>query len=94
MRAPILRLCLMTLPLWPSGCARLPEPAAAVIAPGGDSGARRAQIRRQLAPLCPAPLSPGELEAAAALVERYPDAAVFAARAFRLHQEAEICRGH
>ena len=92
MRAPILRLCLMTLPLWPSGCARLPAPAAAVIASGGDADARRAAIRRQLAPLCPAPLSPGDLEAAAALVERHPDAAAFAARAFRLHLEAEICR--
>ena len=93
MSAPIFRLCLMSLPLWQSACATPPPPVAAVVLQAGDAQARRADIRRQLAPLCPVPLSPAELAAAAALVERHGDAASFAARAFRLHLEAQVCRG-
>lgn len=93
MSAPIFRLSLMSLPLWQSACATPPPPVAAVVLQAGDAQARRADIRRQLAPLCPAPLSPAELAAAAALVERHGDAAPFAARAFRLHLEAQVCRG-
>ena len=93
MRAPIFRLCLMTLPLWLASCVTPPESVAALPQSQNDAAARRAAIRRELAPLCPAPLTPADLAAAAALVERHADAAPVVGRSFRLHLEARLCRG-
>ena len=93
MRAPIFRLCLMTLPLWLASCVTPPGSVAALLPSQNDAAARRAEIRRQLRPLCPAPLSPADLAAAAALVERHADAVPVVARGYRLHLEAKLCRG-
>lgn len=76
-----------------SGCAATPPPLAAVQSAQTGPDARRADIHRQLAPLCPAPLSGADLSAAADLVEAYPRAAPVVGRAYRMHREARICRG-
>lgn len=95
MRAPVLILCLPVLASFQSGCGTRPAPVAAVLAPAGthDQAARRAAIRAQLAPLCPIPLTPGELLAAADLVDLHPDAAPVVGRGYRMYQETLICRG-
>jgi hypothetical protein len=56
--------------------------------------ARKAEIRRQLAALCPTPLSDADLETAAAYVEAHRDkGAVAIVRALsRLDAEARTCR--
>lgn len=57
--------------------------------------ARRAEIRRQLARICPTPLSDADLERAAAFVEthRDKDAVAIVRELSRLDAEARVCRG-
>jgi hypothetical protein len=57
--------------------------------------ARKAEIARQLARLCPVPLSDAALERAAAYVETHRDAGSLAIvnDLSRLDAEARICRG-
>jgi hypothetical protein len=56
--------------------------------------ARKAEIRRQLAALCPAPLSDDELERAASYVEAHRDkgAVWIVKRLSRMDAETRICR--
>jgi hypothetical protein len=93
MRALRLILSLMIPTLWLSACAPPPGARPALLTQGVDAAARRADIRRQLAPLCPQPLSPADLNAAAALVEKDHAAAPVVELAFRLHLESRVCRG-
>lgn len=71
----------------------MPPPLAAVQSAQTNTDARRADIRRQLAPLCPTPLSGADLSAAADLIEAFPRAAPVVGRGYRMHLEARICRG-
>lgn len=100
MRAPISRLILISLPILLASCASGPQPTAppvaAVRTTGTTADARRAEIRRQIAKACPAPLAQSELERAASLVERLSaDADVFALvkRLNKFDLETRICRG-
>ena len=56
--------------------------------------ARRAEIRRQLAAFCPAPLSDADLERAAAYIEAHRDkgAVWIVGRLSRMDAETRICR--
>lgn len=74
-----------------------PPPAravAAVLSEGAPS-ARKAAIRRQLAAICPTPLSDDELEWAAQFVEenRSRGTVWIVGRLLRMHRETMICRG-
>lgn len=100
MRAPLSRLILILPLISLAGCASGPQqiapPVAAVrtVAPTAD--ARRAEIKRQIAKVCPGVLTPDELDRFAALVERLAgDADVVAVvkRLFRFDSEARVCRG-
>ena len=100
MRAPISRLLLLTLTISLGACARAPQPiappVAAVRTTAATADARRAEIKRQIAKVCPGVLTPAELDRFAALVERLAgDADVVAVvqRLFRFDSEALVCRG-
>lgn len=84
-------LCLLALPILSASCATQPKPLAAVQSAmtGTD---RQTDIARQLAPLCPVPLSGADLTAAADLLHLHPEAAPVIGRAFRMHRETLICR--
>jgi hypothetical protein len=74
---------------------RAPATAAVRTVLAQDSpAARRAEIRRQLAALCPAPLGDDELERAAAYVETHRDkgATWIVGRLSRMDEETRICR--
>ncbi len=74
-----------------------PPPARAVGAVLSERtpAARKAAIRRQLAAICPTPLSDAELEWAAQFTEenRSRGAVWIAGRLLRMHRETKICRG-
>jgi len=100
MRAPISRLPTIALLTSLAGCASAPTPiappVAAVKATGATADARRAEIRAQIAKVCPAILTPAELDRAAAVADRFAgDGNVIAtiARLDRMDREARICRG-
>jgi hypothetical protein len=89
-------LPILTLSL--QACApERPEPIAAIrtVLAQDTPAARKAEIRRQLAKICPVPLSDVALERAAAYVETHRDAgAVVIVRDLsRLDAEARVCRG-
>lgn len=89
---------LTTLTILLASCAPSePPPARAVAAVLSNRApaARKAAIRAQLAPLCPAPLSDEELEWAAQFVEenRSRGATWIAGRLLKMHRETRICRG-
>ncbi len=100
MRAPISRLLPIALPILLAGCenARVlsAPPVAAVKTQAATPDARRVEIKRQIAKVCPGVLTPDELDRFAALVERLAaDADVVAVvrRLFRFDSEARVCRG-
>ena len=72
-----------------------PDRAVAAVLSDKTPAARKAAIRRQLAAICPAPLSDDELEWAAQFVEenRARGAVWIAGRLLRMHRETMICRG-
>ena len=74
--------------------AILPQAVGAVLS-AKTPAARKAALRRQLAAICPTPLSDDELEWAAQFVElnRSQGAAWIAGRLLKMHREAKICRG-
>jgi hypothetical protein len=89
-------LAILMLSLGACGPER-PEPVAAIrtVLAQDTPAARKAEIRRQLAKICPVPLSDVALERAAAYVETHRDAgAVVIVRDLsRLDAEARVCRG-
>ena len=85
-------LCLLALPILNASCATQPRPLA-VVQSAMTGTDRRADIARQLAPLCPVPLSGADLTAAADLLHAHPDAAPVIGRGLQMHKEALICRG-
>ena len=97
-RARAFRLLLLIPMTLLASCAPSdPPPARAVAAVLSERtpSARKAAIRRQLAAICPAPLSDDELEWAAQFVEenRSKGAVWIAGRLLRMHRETMICRG-
>lgn len=90
---------LMMLALWLPGCAKSPDvapPVATVRATQSDAAARRAEIKRQLAKLCPTALTGAELERLATVIERYPadvDVKAIVQRQDRMDDETALCRG-
>lgn len=81
-----------------AGCApERPAPTAVIrtVLAQPTAAARKAEIRRQLARLCPVPLSDAALERAAAYVETHRDAGALAIvnDLARLDGEARVCRG-
>ena len=101
MRAPMFQLLLLTQTLWLANCAPN-EPNQTVVAPRvaaalseQTAALRRASIRKQIAAVCPAPLSNDELEWAAEFVEenRSKGAVWITGRLLKMHRETKICRG-
>lgn len=72
--------------------ARTP-PSAALTTAADDPAARRVEIRRRLAPICPAPMTPAELRAAADLIDRDPAALAVVRRLDLFDRQSRICRG-
>lgn len=100
MRAPISRLTLILPLLLLAGCAsglqQIAPPVAAVRTTAPAADARRAEIKRQIAKVCPAVLTPAELDRFAAMVERLAgdeDVVAVVKRLFRFDSEARVCRG-
>lgn len=100
MRALTFPPLLLLLAISPQGCERGPvqsaAPAASVKTSAATVEARKAEIRAQIAKVCPVILRPSELERAATLVDRLAsDAEVIATvqRLFRFDSEARVCRG-
>ncbi len=92
------------LPLLPlillGACAPEPtqiaKPVPAFRTAGATAAERRAEIKRQIAKVCPAKMTPAELDQAADVVERYKgdaDVVALVNRIFRFDTEARICRG-
>ena len=97
-RARAFRLLLLIPMTLLASCAPSDPPPARAVAIGlseGAPSARKAAIRRQLAAICPTPLSDDELEWAAQFVEehRSKGAVWIAGRLLRMHRETLICRG-
>jgi hypothetical protein len=90
-------LLLIPMTLLASCAPSEPPPARAVAAVLSERtpSARKAAIRRQLAAICPTPLSDDELEWAAQFVEenRSRGTVWIAGRLLRMHRETTICRG-
>jgi hypothetical protein len=97
-RARAFRLLLLIPMILLASCApsdpQSTRAVAAVLSEGAPS-ARKAAIRRQLAAICPTPLSDDELEWAAQFVEenRSRGTVWIAGRLLRMHRETTICRG-
>lgn len=97
MRAQISLLCLPILMISLASCDD-PGPARAAIAvvlSKSTPAARRAEIRRQIAAVCPRPLDADEAEWAAQYVEqtRTKGAAWIAGRLLQFNRETALCRG-
>lgn len=93
---------LMIQTLLLASCGQSGQPALAVVTPRVSAvlsketaQARRAEIRRQLAAVCPAPLADDELEWVAEFVEenRSKGAIWISGRLFEMHRETKVCRG-
>lgn len=90
---------LMMLGLLLPGCATRPNaapPVAAARTTQPDAAARRAEIKRQLANLCPVALTGAELERLATVIERYPadaDVKAIIQRQDHMDDETALCRG-
>jgi hypothetical protein len=97
-RARNFRLLLLILTNLLASCATSePPPARTVITVLSEKtpAAPKAEIQRQLAALCPKPLSDEESEWAAQFVEenRSKGAVWVTGRLLRMHRETKICRG-
>jgi hypothetical protein len=97
MNARILLLPLMMLTPLLASCEDVKAPLVVVVRTvlAQDSpAARKAEIRRQLAALCPAPLSDDELERAASYVEAHRDkgAMWIVGRLSHMDAETRVCR--
>lgn len=100
MRAPIFLPLLLLLPISLGACVSAPQPSAppvaAIPARSPDKAARLAEIKRQIAAVCPATMTADELDLAATVVERHAsdhEVAATVARLFKMDSEARICRG-
>lgn len=100
MRARRLIPPLTMLALLLAGCASAPQqtapPVAAVKSSASTAAARKADIRRQIAAVCPTPLSPSDLDRAESVVERHQvdrDVIAVVGRLDRMDRETRICRG-
>jgi hypothetical protein len=100
MNARALLLLLIAPSISPNGCATAPSasapPVAHVATQAATPDARRAEIRRQIAKVCPVPLTADELERAAAIVEaRGGDGEVawLGGRLYTVDGQARVCRG-
>lgn len=92
-------LGLILLPILLGGCASAPPafaPTAAIVRPESTATARRAEIVKQIARVCPVTLTAAELDRAASLVERLSrdvDVVALVRRLDRFDLETRICRG-
>lgn len=98
MRAQTFWLLLLTLTISLASCApndSQPAQAIAAVLSEPTPAARKRIIHRQLAAICPTPLTDDELEWAAQFVEenRSKGAAWIAGRLLRMQRETKICRG-
>ena len=98
MRALAFLSLLMTLSILLASCApseTQPAQAIAAVLSEPTPAARKRVIHRQLAAICPTPLTDEELEWAAQFVEenRSKGAAWIAGRLLRMQRETKICRG-
>lgn len=86
--------CLLILALSLPSCVTGPSvaPRAVTVPKASDAASRRAEIHRQLAPLCPANMSPADLNAAADYLDAHKDAAALVGRLDRFDRETEVCR--
>ena len=90
---------LATLPIWLGGCAPGPTqfaPVASIPAALAPAADRRAEIGRQLAKICPVPLTAAELDRLARLVDRLArdgEAVWLAGRLDLADLQARVCRG-
>lgn len=91
---PLRRAVTVMLAISLASCvaARTP-PSAALTATAADPGARRAEIARQLARVCPAPMTAAELTAAADLLDHHPDALAVVRRLDLFDRQSHVCRG-
>lgn len=92
------RLLLLILTISLASCApNDPQPAQVIAAVLSEPmpAARKSVIHRQLAAICPTPLTDDELEWAAQFIEenRSKGAAWIAGRLLRMQRETKICRG-
>lgn len=85
-------LPLALLAIWPPGCAHAPPPKA-VATVSAKATNRQAEIKRQLAPICPNPLSAASLDRAADYLDAHPDAFPVVGDLDRLDRESRLCRG-
>lgn len=67
-------------------------PLAVTLPRASDPAARKAEIRKQLAPLCPAPMTAAELNDTANYLDAHRDAAPLAQRLLRFDKQTSICR--
>ena len=88
-----LSIALMVPMLSPPSCAPAPRvsPPAAVVSAAPEG--RRAQILSRVKAICPTPLSVADLDAAADLVERRPEAVAVVGRLNLMDKQSRICRG-
>lgn len=97
MRARIFLILPMILTPLLASCDGANQPVAAVrtVLNRSTPAARKAEIRRQLAPICPAPLSDDDLERAAQFIEsnRTNGAAWIVRRLSKMDAETRVCRG-
>jgi hypothetical protein len=69
---------------------------AAIPAKADSSAARKAEIRLQIAKVCPTPMTSADLDRAATVVERYAadrDVTATVGRALKMDRETGVCRG-
>ncbi len=93
MNAPLSILPPMMLAILLAGCASAPQATAP---PAAAIKGRRAEIQRQIAAACPTPLSPADLDRAAAVALRHAadrDVTRVVGRLDRMDREARLCRG-
>ena len=91
-RPPI--VAVMMLMPWLASCVgERPPPVAALTATAAEPTARRAEISRRLARVCPATMTPAELTAAADILERHPDALALVRRLDLFDRQSAVCRG-
>lgn len=78
-------------------CAREPpvSPLAITVAPTVEASTaeRRAEILKQIRPVCPTPMTAAELTAAADYLEAHPDALALVGRLNLMDKQSRICRG-
>lgn len=100
MRARTFPLLLLTLPILLGGCESARQPIAAAVpvvkTTAPTASGRLAEIKAQIAKVCPVKMTPDELERAAVVVDRYSadkDVVAIVGRLFRFDSETRVCRG-